>query len=279
MSRDKNHLAASEDAEYQYAGTEGAGEESVVEVPQRQTLSLQSIKEKLLERLPKKKKYRVLLFLGIGVYILSKFLDVGTPSTNSSTPASAKINSQQLTKPSDEELRKIKAAEKKKADKKVEKPAAAAAVSVTTKETLTKTKDTGVSKSSTFDIEGDSHFKELQTNLNQMSDSIKTLESSLLSLTSSVTRLSDKLKVLDDDNQKSKSLLVTTQRRSIFVTYYLQSLTYGRAWIISPSGDYFTSIKVGDFVPGYGQVQNIEVHPGLITTSSGRTITYGPNDS
>jgi len=267
MGSDKKRSAASE--EYQYAG-EDLGEESLLETPQKRPLTLQALKAKLIERLPKKKKYRVLLFLALGVYILYKFLDVGTPPAKVSTPTPEKIASQSLAKPADEKVQPVVKTEGKKVEKPVAIPAAMAPAKPGTKNI-----DLGV-VNNTSGTEPSAQIKELQTSLDQMNHSVTVLESSLLSLTSSVIRLSDKVNALE--KSRTKSIPAANIKPPVLLVYYLQSLTTGRAWVESSVGD-FTTVKVGDSLPGYGQVKGIDVRAGNISTSSGRMIYYGPNDS
>lgn len=62
------------------------------------------------------------------------------------------------------------------------------------------------------------------------------------------------------------------------VNYQLKSVVPGRAWLQGSNGSTQT-VKVGDKLQGYGQVTAINTVQGRVVTSSGRTITYGPQDS
>jgi len=70
------------------------------------------------------------------------------------------------------------------------------------------------------------------------------------------------------------------------VKYFVRALIPGRAWLMSTNGKHYTSVKRGDWLPGYGTVTDINVTIGTVTTDSGIRITfppeiisYGPNDS
>ena len=62
------------------------------------------------------------------------------------------------------------------------------------------------------------------------------------------------------------------------ITYTLQSIVPGRAWVKSSEGEYMT-LSTGKQLPQYGVVESINADQGIVTTSSGKTIVYGANDS
>lgn len=265
MGSDKKRTSS--DAEYQYA-SEDLGEESLQQAPQKPALTLRALKEKLLERLPKKKKYRVLLFLGLAAYVLYQFMDVGTPPAKTSMPTPQKIIAQPLAQPSSpsssEEKKQPEAAVKK-----VEKPAAV----VSSSEAVSSMPK--VDMGAETDQASNAQIKELQASLEQVNRSVSMLESSLFSLTNSVIRLSDKINLLEESHFENAR--ISKLKQSIFPVYHVQSLVAGRAWVSSSAGN-FTTVKVGDSLPGYGEIENIDVRAGTISTSSGRVISYGPND-
>jgi len=272
MSSDKKSSTVGE-PEYQYTGEEEA--EESLEVPMKRPSMLHMIKEGLRGSLPKKKSYRVLLFLGIAIYMLYKFLNVGTLPPKEKMSAAEKVNTQQLTKTTPPATAKTKTVTKT-----VEKkpPAAApvvAAVAAVEAKNIDLLKDNKPA-SATASAVTSTQIKDLQNGLDQMNRSVSLLETSLGSLTNSVIRLADKVNALEKTQPKNRPSSVGSQ--PTLVVYYLQSLTGGRAWVQSPTGD-FTSVKVGDSLPGYGEIQKIDVAMGLIITSSGRTISYGPNDN
>jgi hypothetical protein len=266
MSSNKKNSSASE-SEYEYVGEEG-GQETLLEVPKKPAFSLAMLKEKLIERLPRKKSHKFLLFIGVAIYVLYKFLNVETPPPASSASVPGKIAAQQLAKPPADQS-PSKSVEKKAA------PTVTAAVPAA----ITSAKDANT-KESIFNKpsngEASTQVKELQTHLDQISQSLTSLESSLMSLTNSVIRLADKVNALEKTREKSKQVMVI--KPAILPVYYLQSLVHGRAWVESPLGDLIT-VKVGDILPGYGKIQSIDIRTGILATTSGRVISYGPNDS
>jgi hypothetical protein len=264
MGSDKKHSSGS-DAEYQYGGEE-AGDESLQHAPQKSASMFQTMKERLRERLPKKKLYRVLLFLALGVYVLYKFLDVGTPPPKAPISTPEKIAAQQLAKPAPSDEKKVQSV--KKEEKKVEKS------------TVVSSPATFSAAPQTHDLEdtgqSSAHIQELKASLDQMNHSVSALESSLFSLTNLVIRLSDKINLLE----RSRILKMNDfgASRSFSPLYHVHSLVAGRAWIKSSRGN-LNTVKVGDTLPGYGEIQSINVRTGRIATSSGRVISYGSRDS
>lgn len=292
MSSDKKG-SEDTDLEYQYSSEDAGGESSSLETPKKRPI-LQVLKEKLKERLPKQKKYRVLLFIAVAVYILYKFLNVGTPPLKPSESASQKIEAQRLVEPQNNPSKaavaekKLEAAAQKEAAKLAAKPVqappppaaltpakpveapqpapapvpvAAAPVVSTTVATTTSTTPSSA------------QIQELQMSLDRIGRAVSALESSLLTLTTSVVRLSDRVNALSAES-KRRNLAIYQPMLPI---YFLHSLTNDRAWVNSSGGD-FETIKVGDMLPGYGRIQKIDVQKGVISTTSGRTISYGPND-
>jgi hypothetical protein len=271
MSGDKKKSVSS-DLEYQYEG-ESMGEESL-EAPQKRPPMLQVLKEKLKERLPKKKSHKILLIIGVAIYVLYKFLDVGTPPPPPSVPATTKINAQQLTKPAPA-VQKLAVVEKQP-EKPIQKPAAVSAPVENLDVEKASLASTNTSNNIAVEMEQHAEIKELQATLNQMNHSLMALESSLLTLTGSAINLSKKVNSLEQSRQKSEKSAAAPQ--SLLLVYYLHSLTNERAWLKLPGKGELITVKVGDFLPGYGQVQKIDVYGGVIFTSSGRVVNYGPND-
>ncbi len=61
------------------------------------------------------------------------------------------------------------------------------------------------------------------------------------------------------------------------MVFHLRAIVPGRAWIISNDG-LSESVSEGDTVPQYGTVQVVDANRGMVLTSSGKVIGYGPND-
>ena len=62
------------------------------------------------------------------------------------------------------------------------------------------------------------------------------------------------------------------------ITYTLKAVESGRAWLQSSRGQSLT-VKVGDMLPQYGRVDNIDDQVGSVDTSSGKVIEYTDDNS
>lgn len=265
MSSEKKKHAASSDTEYQYTDESVAHEPA--EIEQKPKFSLHMLRDKLIERLPKKKKQRVILFLLVAVYVVYKFLSGGESTTLPPKQTPEKVISQPLGQPT------TAAAPVKPTPQPATQPVTKPVIT----ETVIPAPAKNLNEAAIPDLAVPMQVKALQADLDQIRHSVGSLESSLLSLTGSVIGLSHKMSALEKHAQAEKSV-VGKQSPTQLPTYYVQSLVSGRAWLCCSAGT-FTTVKVGDFLPGYGQIQKINVQNGVISTSSGRVIQYGPNDS
>ncbi|OGV34000.1 MAG: hypothetical protein A3E88_04590 [Legionellales bacterium RIFCSPHIGHO2_12_FULL_35_11] len=62
------------------------------------------------------------------------------------------------------------------------------------------------------------------------------------------------------------------------VTYYVQAVIPGRAWLIASNGSTLT-VRIGTTIPGYGSVKIIDTMQGRVLTSSGQLIKFSQEDS
>lgn len=62
------------------------------------------------------------------------------------------------------------------------------------------------------------------------------------------------------------------------LTYFIQAIVPGRAWLSSNQGDYMT-VQVGSELRGaYGTVRRIDANAGLIQTSTGKMVHFSPTN-
>lgn len=120
----------------------------------------------------------------------------------------------------------------------------------------------------------ESTIQDLQTVVQQDKQAINDLNTALLSLANSVEALSNQVRDLNTQQAPVVAPIITGP----VAQYHLKSVISGRAWLETGKGKLIT-VKVGDTIPGYGEVTSISPTEGLVGTSSGMTITYGPNDS
>lgn len=126
----------------------------------------------------------------------------------------------------------------------------------------------------------------MQNQSNQQT--IATLQNQIIQVQSQVNDLSSTISTLGNQIQsivneiRAISLDRATEGRNLSlpmgVVYHLKALVPGRAWIQGKDGVTKT-VTLGDRLPGYGIIQAIDTDQGLVTTSSGVAITYGPKDS
>ncbi len=72
----------------------------------------------------------------------------------------------------------------------------------------------------------------------------------------------------------SRKLKVTQPAQT---SYYIKAMIQGRVWLMTLDGASVT-VAVGDNLPGYGEVSNIDTTKGEITTTSGKVIGYRADD-
>lgn len=60
--------------------------------------------------------------------------------------------------------------------------------------------------------------------------------------------------------------------------FYVKAMIQGRAWLVSPDGMKTVTISSGDYLPGYGLIEDIDPGKGIVTTSAGGIIQYNPQD-
>jgi|SRR3989339_936689 len=115
-------------------------------------------------------------------------------------------------------------------------------------------------------------LSQIQSNLQQQQNSIQNTNNTIADLSNSVAGLQHKIETMQVA-PKTKAAPVKLQ------TYYIKAIVPGRAWLTNPDNDQVTSVRVGDKLPTYGIIENIDADNGFIMTSSKRPIRYGNNDS
>lgn len=66
--------------------------------------------------------------------------------------------------------------------------------------------------------------------------------------------------------------------RPVMMTYSIQAVIPGRAWLIAQNGSTIT-VREGTTIPGYGIVKLVDPIQGQVLTSSGRIIKFSQSDS
>ena len=129
-----------------------------------------------------------------------------------------------------------------------------------------------------------------ESSTTQLKDEVSDLKSSLseanqsqVEMAQKISELSAQLKSLNEAviANKPKPKKVVAVKKVVPVkkiTYTLQSVVPGRAWIKSSEGEFMT-VSTGKKLPQYGVVESINADQGIVITSSGKTIVYGADDS
>lgn len=135
-----------------------------------------------------------------------------------------------------------------------------------------------------------SSVSSIRDEIGQLNNQINTLTTTNQSLISEVSQLSAKLaanqQVLEELLAAKKAnpvipktsfRVVKHQSKAQSLSYYVQAVIPGRAWLINSQGGNLT-VRVGSKVPGLGVVHRIDALQGRVTMSSGRIIAFTQAD-
>lgn len=130
------------------------------------------------------------------------------------------------------------------------------------------------------------------TSLKSMQSQVSDLQTTLSQLNTSLTALNARLDTIQKqmaDLQKPKQVVVVQKPVRVRPTrviyrpaprmpdFYIKAIIPGRAWLRSENGATIT-VSRGSWLPGYGRITRVAVQQGVVFTSSGRVIRYGPDD-
>lgn len=128
----------------------------------------------------------------------------------------------------------------------------------------------------------------LQRQVNSMSSTVSSINRSQEELSRSLRTLNASLSAIktdvDDFSKQSKDSVskdedktpVSTPKAIKPESYTLRAIESGRGWILDEKGN-SQSVSVGDDIPDYGKVTNIDPANGVIETSLGKRITFKPD--
>jgi len=115
----------------------------------------------------------------------------------------------------------------------------------------------------------------LQSQIQQLQTQVSDVTNSLATINNQIQVLANELKAITIERSlKGRPLSLMVSGKA----YVLKALVPGRAWLQAADGS-STSVTIGDRLQGYGIVQSINTTQGIVTTSSGAIIQYGPRDS
>jgi hypothetical protein len=138
-----------------------------------------------------------------------------------------------------------------------------------------------------------SQLQKQQAAINEIVDDTTYLENGQKELSTKFDKLSTKLDALLDqvetmiEEQKDRELKakrLAEQKREMAakklappLKYYIRAVVEGRAWLQTDEGSEAT-VSVGQALKDYGTILAIYVNEGLVTTSSGRVISFKDNE-
>lgn len=108
------------------------------------------------------------------------------------------------------------------------------------------------------------------------SEKLLTLNRNIQLLTEQMMTQQNELKQLKEENAKQKKLAMMKRDKEA-PKFYVQAIIPGRAWLMTPQGETVTVAK-GVPLKGYGKVVEIKAKEGEVITSSGKTISFSPED-
>jgi intracellular multiplication protein IcmG len=117
----------------------------------------------------------------------------------------------------------------------------------------------------------------LTTQINDLKSTISEQQGQMTSLRESVESLSKTVQTETALLQQLTTPKAKPAHPPALITYYLQALVPGRAWLRGPNQEMIT-VSTGDTLRTYGTITQILVDKGEVVTSSGRLILYKASD-
>lgn len=125
-------------------------------------------------------------------------------------------------------------------------------------------------------------FTQVETNFNQLQSQLLQMQSQLESMTNQLGSLQQQLvkaqeKQVTTKPKAAKAVKKSTTEQVTYPQYYVQAIMPGRAWLIRESDSATITVAVGDELPGYGKIVNINPLRASVITSTDYTIPYKPD--
>ncbi len=125
-------------------------------------------------------------------------------------------------------------------------------------------------------------IRNLRGEVQSLQHSLGTASNANAQLTQSVQQLAAQVQHLNTQIQADTPKKHASKKKALpappKITYNLVAILPGRAWIQNNYGK-STTVRVGDVLKQYGEVESINTSRGLVLTSSGKTIRYGADDN
>lgn len=118
----------------------------------------------------------------------------------------------------------------------------------------------------------------ISSNMNNLNNQIANLNQVIGNLSTQLARQSEEIGVLMARSQPKQIRPVVRRATQPRLTYNIQAVIPGRAWLIASNGSTIT-VREGTKIAGYGVVKLIDSMQGRILTSSGQVIRFSQEDS
>ena len=133
----------------------------------------------------------------------------------------------------------------------------------------------------------------VQSQISTMNDQMSSVNSNVNNLSEQINKLNQTINELSNQlanqSQEIGTLMARTRPKAVHhpvrrhaprrvISYHLNAVIPGRAWLIAPNGSTLT-VREGTKIPGYGVVKLIDSVQGRVLTSSGRVIRFSQEDS
>lgn len=113
-----------------------------------------------------------------------------------------------------------------------------------------------------------------QSQVTDLSNTLQRLQNQVDQIDRKMDDISNQMRKM---TEKTKLVVKPVQTDGPKKVMTIRALQIGRAWL-NDGSDQTISVAVGDVLKSYGKVTNILVDDGMVLTSSGRVIEFGPND-
>ena len=119
-------------------------------------------------------------------------------------------------------------------------------------------------------------IQQLNNQINKLNTVVASLQTQQAKLVSLIQPLQTQVTHV---NAAVTKMIVAQQKKKHpnRIVYYIKAMIPGRAWLVSKNG-VTSSVGAGEKLNGYGKILSINDNDGIVTTASGRNITYGNND-
>jgi intracellular multiplication protein IcmG len=122
-----------------------------------------------------------------------------------------------------------------------------------------------------------SQMTSLNTNLASISDKLSQLTSAMDGLNASLAAQEKRIQIIEQ-KLKPKVVKKTYKPRGPVITYAIQAIIPGRAWLIGSNGLTLT-IREGQTIQGLGTIRLIDANGGRVVLTNGRVIKFAQDDS